>query len=71
MSSTKLNTNYDATHGLVIEGGLNLPVSRCHIAPEIRYTRWNKQFLNVGGLHGFGYFSQQDQVEILFGLTWH
>jgi hypothetical protein len=71
VSSTKLDTNFDTTHGLVIEGGFKLPVSRFHIAPEIRYTRWNKSFLNLGGLHGFGYSSQQDQVEVLFGLTWH
>ena len=71
VSSTKLDTNYDTTHGLVIEGGFKIPVSHFHISPEIRYTRWNKPFLNVGGLHGFGYSSQQDQVEVLFGLTWH
>jgi hypothetical protein len=71
VSSTKLDTNYDTTHGLVIEGGFNIPVSRFHISPEIRYTRWNTPFLNNQGAHGFFYASQQDQVEILFGLTWH
>jgi hypothetical protein len=71
VSSTKLDTNYDTTHGLVIEGGFKIPVSHFHISPEIRYTRWNKRFLDHEGAHGFGYFSQQDQVEVLFGLTWH
>jgi outer membrane protein with beta-barrel domain len=71
VSSTKLDTAYDTTHGLVIEGGLRIPVPHFHISPEIRYTRWNNRFLDHQGLHGFGYFSQQDQVEILFGLTWH
>jgi hypothetical protein len=71
VSSTKLDTNYNTTHGLVIEGGFNIPASHFHISPEIRYTRWNSPFLDVQGSHGFGYFSQQDQIEILFGLTWH
>ena len=71
VSSTKLDTNYDTTHGLVIGGGFKIPVSHFHVSPEIRYTRWNKPFLNVGGSHGFGYSSQQNQVELLFGLTWH
>lgn len=70
VSSTKLDTTYDTTHGLVIEGGLKIPVSHFHISPEIRYTRWNQPFLDHEGSHGFGYFSQQDQVEVLFGLTW-
>jgi len=71
VSSTKLDTTYDTTHGLVIEGGVTIPVSHFHISPEIRYTRWNSPFLDHQGSHGFGYFSQQDQVELLFGLTWH
>ena len=71
VSSTKLGTNYDTTHGLVIEGGFKLPVRLVRISPEIRYTHWNKPFLDFGGAHGFGYSSQQDEVEILVGLTWH
>ena len=71
VSSTKFDTNYDTTHGLVIEGGLGIPVSRFRIAPEIRYTRWNKPFLDAAGSHGFFYMSQQNQVEMLFGFTWH
>jgi hypothetical protein len=71
VSSTKSDTTYDATHGMVIEGGVTIPVSHLHISPEIRYTRWNSPFLDHQGSHGFGYFSQQDQVELLFGLTWH
>jgi hypothetical protein len=71
VSSTKLDANYDTTHGLVIEGGFNLPVSRFHIAPELRYTYWNKPLLDIGGSHGFFYSSQQDQVEMLFSFTWH
>lgn len=71
VSSTKLDTTYDTTHGLVIAGGATVPVSRFHISPEIRYTRWNRPFLDHEGSHGFGYFSQQHQVELLFGLTWH
>ena len=67
VSSTKLDTTYDTTHGLVIEGGLRIPVAHFHISPEIRYTRWNKLFLDHEGSHGFGYFSQQDQVDVLFG----
>ncbi|MBZ5631709.1 MAG: porin family protein [Acidobacteriia bacterium] len=70
MSSSKRDTNYDTTHGLVIEGGLHLPVSRLFISPELRYTRWKRPFLNAPDLPGI-YSSQQDQVEILFGLTWH
>jgi hypothetical protein len=71
VSSVKLDTDYDVTHGVVVEGGFNLPTPHVHIAPEIRYTRWNKPFLNVGGLHGFFYSSLRDQIEILVGVTWH
>ena len=45
VSSTKRDSNYDATHGLVIEGGFNLAVPHFHVSPEIRYTRWHTPFL--------------------------
>lgn len=71
VSSATRDSNYDATHGLVIEGGFNLPVPHFHVSPEIRYTRWHTPFLYVVGSYGDLYFSRRNQVEVLFGLTWH
>jgi hypothetical protein len=69
-TSTTRDTDYVTTHGLLIEGGLSLPALHFHVSPEIRYTRWNTRFLTAFGAHA-GYFSRQNQVEVLFGLTWH
>ncbi len=71
VSSTRFDTDYDTTHGFVMEGGLSIPMSPFRISPEIRYTRWNQPFLRYAASHGYFYGSQQDQIELLFGFTWH
>jgi hypothetical protein len=63
--------HYDTTHGLVAVAGFDVKLSRARISPEVRYTHWNKPSLTQGGSYGAFYSSQQNQVEMLFGLTWH
>jgi len=55
----------------VAVAGFDVKLSRARISPEVRYTHWNKPSLTQGGSYGAFYSSQQNQVKMLFGLTWH
>ena len=63
-------TRYDLTHGLVAGGGIELAAGHVRIAPEVRYTRWNQDPVNLYGSHGFFVSGAQNEVKILLGLTW-
>jgi hypothetical protein len=39
-----------------------------HIAPEVRYTRWNRPAVGVFGSRGFTIQSTQNQVDLMVGI---
>jgi hypothetical protein len=53
------------TTGGVFGGGLDLHILVLHIAPEIRYTRWTSQHLDLANVLN----SNQNQAEFLVGVT--
>jgi hypothetical protein len=58
--------NKNVTHGIVFGGGVEVKALVIHIAPEIRFTRWNDQhFLDPAGLIK----SNLNQAEFLVGIT--
>jgi hypothetical protein len=62
-------TSYSGLGGFVLGGGIEFHISRIHLAPELRYTRWNEeiaQFTPSSIYRG----SQRNQVELLFGFSW-
>ena len=56
------------THGLVAGGGLELPAGRFKMAPEFRYTRWNRRYWEFHGSQGIFTGSNLNQVDVLFGV---
>jgi hypothetical protein len=44
----------DVTHGIVTGGGVEFGRGRLRIAPELRYTRWNNDPIDLFGNHGYG-----------------
>lgn len=67
-SELTLPGSWDTTHGAVSVVGIEKRVGRLHIAPEVRYTRWNKQAVDVNGSRGFSIQSTQNQVDLLVGI---
>jgi len=53
------------TAGFVVGGGVDVHAILLHISPEIRYTRWNSQHIQVGN----SLVSNQNQFEFLVGFT--
>ena len=67
----RADTHYPVTHGLVVSGGLDLGPSHFRISPELRYVHWNQPFLTaVGGDGSYFLRSSQDELFVLFGLSW-
>lgn len=62
-------THYDVSHGLVAGGGVELGRSHFRIAPEFRYTRWNNDPLHVFGSQGYFVSANQNEFQILLGVT--
>jgi hypothetical protein len=68
---------HNTVKGIVIGGGLDIKAPYVHLSPELRYTRWGSQhFLSNSDIpsqfpvhSGLGVSSNQDQVEILMGIT--
>ena len=69
---------HNTVKGAVIGGGLDIKAPYgVHLSPELRYTRWGDQhFLPNSNLpsqfpvhSGIGLSSNQDQVEVLMGIT--
>lgn len=62
----------NTTHGLVIAAGIEKRLMRLRIAPEIRYTYWNRPAFDVArGDYGPWFQSSQNQVDFLLGITFH
>lgn len=60
---------WDTTHGVVGAVGIGKRLGPLRIAPEVRYTRWNKPAVDVNGSHGFSIQSTQNQVDLLVGIS--
>jgi hypothetical protein len=60
--------SWSTTHGVVGAIGIEKRWGPLHIAPEVRYTRWNKPAVDVNGSHGFSIQSTQNQVDLLVGI---
>jgi len=58
----------EVTHGLIAAGGIEFSAWKFKVAPEFRYTRWNKRFWEDFGSRGFFTGSNPDQYEILLGI---
>jgi hypothetical protein len=55
-----------AAMGAVIGAGVDIHVFKLfHIAPELRYTRWAKDYFNLAGVLN----STRNQAEVLVGFT--
>lgn len=50
--------------------GLEFGRGRLHVSPEFRYTRWKNKPVSLYGSRGFDIQSNQNQAEILVGITW-
>lgn len=55
----------NGSRGFVMEVGARFDLKLIKLAPELRYTYWGNQPLNVGNVLKYG----QNQVEVLIGLT--
>src|SRR5205807_3039415 len=65
-TSNPAELNKNVTRGTVFGGGLDVKLLVLHVAPEIRYTRWNdRHFLDLNGLLK----SNLNQAEVLVGIT--
>jgi hypothetical protein len=63
--------SYSPSVGFVAGGGLQFNLGRLRLAPQVRYTRWATA--PVGGLYfslGSTYSSNQNQIEVLVGISW-
>jgi hypothetical protein len=55
-----------ATMGVVLGGGVDIHVLKLlHVAPEVRFTRWAKEYFNLAGVLN----SSKNQAEFLVGFT--
>ena len=67
-------TSYPVTQGVIISGGVSRGIGHVLFTPEVRYVHWNAPFLNQSH-HGSDAFvpfiSQQDEVFVLLGVSWH
>jgi hypothetical protein len=56
------------THGVVAGGGMEFARGRFRITPEVRYTRWNRDPIDMFGSRGFFIAGPQNEVKFLLGL---
>jgi hypothetical protein len=61
--------SWDTTHGVVGAAGIEKRIGPLRIAPEVRYTYWNRPAVDVSGSHGYSIASTQNQVDLLVGIT--
>jgi hypothetical protein len=64
------DTHYGLSHGVLVGGGLELPLGHLRLAPELRYTYWGNRALDLEGSHGYHVLSTQNRADILIGIWW-
>ncbi len=67
-STASYPTEYQISHGVVAGAGVEKRFGFLYIAPEVRYTHWNRPSVQYYGSHGYQYYGTQDQVDILVGI---
>ncbi len=66
-----LRTDFDlVSHGGVVGAGIELGSERLRFCPELRYTRWKDKIIDLQGSRGFMVQSNQNQIDLLLGITW-
>ena len=71
-TSTHYNTTYPVTHGVVVSGGVTLRLGHLSVSPEARYVHWKTPFLSeYGGDGSYRFVSNQDELFVLVGVSWH
>lgn len=63
-------TNWPASVGVVVGGGVRFNVGRLSFSPEVRYTHWTTTPVIDGGNNGPTAYSNQEQFDILVGVGW-
>lgn len=58
------------SHGAVAGAGMEFGRGRLRFSPEFRYTRWKDKAIDIQGSRGFTVESNQNQIDVLFGMTW-
>jgi hypothetical protein len=64
-----LNAENNVVFGVIVGGGVEIPVGHLHISPEVRYTRWLSQHFTQTGFEYGTLASRQNQAELLMGFT--
>lgn len=67
---TRTSTDWAASHGLVIGGGVKLHVGSLRLAPQVRYTHWNNAPIAFSFADGPSFSNSQDEVNVLLGIGW-
>lgn len=65
------NTDWSASLGVVVGGGVRFGVRHLNFSPEIRYTRWTSAPITGSFADGPDWRSTQDQLDILVGVAWN
>jgi hypothetical protein len=70
LQRTNASTNWAASQGIVVGGGVQFGVGRLRVLPEVRYTHWNNA--PIFGFYGDGpsFQSTQNQVDLMVGVGW-
>ena len=68
--STHSDPKWDIGGGAVVTAGVELRVSRLRLSSEFRYTHWTGAPINVAGSQGYGYQSNENQLDVLVGIGW-
>lgn len=58
------------THGFVTGVGIEAGGRHVRVAPEFRYTRWNRDPIDFFGPHGYSVHATQNQAEVMIGILW-
>ena len=68
-SQSDVRGEWETTHGVLGEAGIEKRFGPLRIAPAVRYTFWTRPAVEVYGSRGFQVVSTQHQADILVGLT--
>ena len=68
--NSRTHVDWPTTNGVVVGGGIQFGAGPFLVAPEIRYTHWNRQAINGYFSDGPGYGSTQNQLDILLGVRY-